>query len=97
MQHPPINDQHRMAAFTAMRWPGLTYEAAMQSDTHRRVIECRAAHIRTREWESTQQRTVVPVKRIVLGADGHPVGWCTQMARGPQQAIQQPELPDFRS
>ena len=48
----------------------------------RRLIEARAAQIRTAEWKATQQRSVVPVKRVRLGSDGHPVSWCTQMARG---------------
>lgn len=54
----------------------------------------RAAIMRTAEWERTTQRTVVPVKRVKLGVDGHPIGWCTQMVNGPRAAIQQPDLLD---
>ena len=53
-----------------------------------------SAIMRTAEWERTTQRTVVPVKRIKLGVDGHPIGWCTQMVNGPRAAIQQPDLLD---
>lgn len=79
---PPVTDAHRHAAFEAMHWPGWTYEAAMQYSLRRKLIECRAAQMRTREWVATQARSVVPVKRVRLGADGHPVGWATQMTRG---------------
>ena len=54
----------------------------MRHDVRRRLVEARAAQIRTTEWKQTQQRSVVPVKRVRLGSDGHPVSWCTQMTRG---------------
>ena len=79
---PPVTEAHRLAAFTAMRWSGWTFEAAMGYDIRRRLIEARATQICTAEWVATQQRSVVPVKRVRLGADGHPVSWCTQMTRG---------------
>ena len=79
---PDVTQAHRLAAFTAMHWSGWTFAAAMRYDVRRRLIEARAAQIRTAEWKATQQRSVVPVKRVRLGSDGHPVSWCTQMARG---------------
>jgi hypothetical protein len=79
---PEVTQAHRLAAFTAMHWRGWTFDAAMLCDVRRRLIEARAAQIRTAEWKATQQRSVVPVKRVRLGSDGHPVSWCTQMARG---------------
>ena len=79
---PEITDAHRLAAFNAMRWTGWTFEAAMAYDLRRRLIEARAKHLRTEEWRATQQRSVVPVKRVRLGSDGHPIGWATQMTRG---------------
>jgi len=86
---PAVTDAHRQAAFTAMRWVGWTYTSAMADGTLRRLIECRAAQMRTQEWERTTKRTVVPVRRVRLGADGHPVGWCTQMVPGPRVATPQ--------
>ena len=86
---PPVTDAHRQAAFAAMHWAGRTYQQAMADPVQGRVIESRAAHIRTQEWERTTQRTVVPVRRVRLGADGHPVGWCTQMVPGPRVATPQ--------
>lgn len=91
---PPVTDEHRRAAFTAMRWPGLTYEQAQASDTHRRVIEARAHQIRTDEWLRAQRRTVVPVRRCRPGLDGHPMKWCTQMAPGPLVPASQTDLLD---
>jgi hypothetical protein len=79
---PPVTDVHRRAAFEAMRWGGWTYQASMQHDIRRRLIEARATQIRTAEFRAAHQRSVVPVKRVVLGSDGHPVSWCTQMTRG---------------
>lgn len=84
---PAVTEAHRLAAFEAMCWPGWTYEAALAYDLRRRLIECRAAQIRTREYLATHARSVVSVKRLKLGADGQP-RWCTQMAPGPL-------VPDF--
>lgn len=91
---PPVTEEHLHAAFTAMRWYGWGYNAAMREPMLRKQVECRAAIMRTAEWERTTQRTVVPVKRVKLGVDGHPIGWCTQMVNGPRAAIQQPDLLD---
>ena len=79
---PEVTDAHRRAAFEAMHWAGWTFDAAMQYDMRRRLIEIRAAQIRTAQWQATQMRSVVPIKRIKLGCDGHPIGWATQMTRG---------------
>jgi hypothetical protein len=89
---PPVTDAHRRAAFEAMHWTGWKFEAAMQFDMRRRFIEARAHAIRTAEWEKTTQRRVVPVRRVRLGADGHPVSWCTQLVLGPRESTTQPEL-----
>lgn len=86
---PPVTDAHLQAAFAAMRWYGWGYSAAMRDPTLRRIVECRAAAMRKAEWERSTQRTVVPVKRVVLGADGHPMRWITQMAPGPRVASAQ--------
>jgi hypothetical protein len=88
---PNITHEHRRTAFEAMHWPNVTFEAAMADDTRKRVIECRAAVVRRLEWEQTQITTRVPVKRVVLGTDGHPVRWVTQLAPGPLQPIK-PDL-----
>lgn len=72
---PPVTDAHRLAAFEGMHWKGWTYEQAMRVETRRKLIECRAATIRKDEWEATTKRTTVPVRRVRLGVDGHPVGY----------------------
>ena len=84
---PAVTDEHRRIAFLAMHWPHVSFEAAMLDDTRKRVIECRAAVVRRLEWERTQAITRVPVKRVVLGTDGHPLRWVTQLAPGPLQNI----------
>ncbi len=91
---PPVTDAHRHAAFEAMHWSGWSYEAAMAFDMRRRLVELRAAQLRTREWQAGTQGSVEPVRRIRLGADGHPIGWCTQLVMGPRQAVRQPDLLD---
>lgn len=53
---PPVTDAHRQAAFEAMHWTDMTYEQALASDTHRRVIEARAAQLRKREWQTRNTR-----------------------------------------
>jgi hypothetical protein len=89
---PPVTDAHRQAAFASMHWRGISFEQAMRVDLRRRLIECRAHALRTAEWERTSKRTVQPVRRVRLGADGHPVGWCTQIVWGPRMATAQPDL-----
>lgn len=86
---PPVTDAHRMQAFVAMHWGAMTYETAIKFDTRRRVIECRAHHIRTQEWIKTQERTVEPVLLCIHGVDGHPTKWTTKMTLGALQPVTQ--------
>ncbi len=86
---PPVTDAHRLAAFAAMHWGSMTYETAMRFDLRRRLIECRAHYIRTQEWLRTQDRTVQPELRCILGVDGHPIKWTTQLTLGPLQPVKQ--------
>ena len=79
-------------AFGLLALKHIAFEQAMADPLYSRLIRARAAAKRTAEWQRTQQRTVVPVRRLRLGADGHPLGWCTQMAPGPLQPITQPTL-----
>lgn len=53
---PEVTDAHRRAAFDAMGWAGWAFEQAMANDTRRRVIECRAHQLRTREWVQSQRK-----------------------------------------
>ncbi len=53
---PPVTDAHRRQAFAGLRLAG-TFEQAMANDTHRRVIEARAAQLRKREWQTRNTRT----------------------------------------
>jgi hypothetical protein len=89
---PPVSDAHRQAAFVAMGWRGWTYTAALADPTRSRVLECRAAQIRTKEWMATQQRTVAHVRRCRPGADGHPTRWCTQTVAGSFEPRLQPDF-----
>ena len=89
---PPVTDAHRLAAFAAMHWGAMTYEAAIKFDTRRRVIECRAHHIRTQEWIKTQERAVVPELYCIPGADGHPLKWSTQLTLGALQPVTQTDF-----
>ncbi|MFY8041632.1 MAG: hypothetical protein ACOVOD_01780, partial [Rhodoferax sp.] len=89
---PPVTQGHLRRAHEQMKLPGLTYEQAMAIDTRRRCIEAYAHALRTREWETTHMRCVVPVCRVRLGSDGHPIGWCTQLVLGPHEPLTQPEL-----
>ncbi len=95
---PPVTLQHLLHAYLIIRPIGVSFEAAMQRPecaTLRRVIECKAALLRTEAWKAAQRPATVPVRRVRLGADGQPVGWCTQMTRGPYEPILQPELPNI--
>lgn len=93
---PPVTDQHRMHAYAILRPIGVSFEAAMhrpECATLRRVIECKAAQLRTEAWKAAHQLATVPVRRVRMGSDGNPSGWCTQMARGAYEPVLQPELP----
>lgn len=92
---PPVTEEHRQHAYLLLRPRGISFEAAMTLPKHdlvRRLIEAKAHQLRTDAWLATQQRTVVPVRRCRLGADGHPVKWSTQMAAGDFEPITQPDL-----
>lgn len=89
---PPVTDAHRLAAFAAMHWDEMTYETAIKFDTRRRVIECRAHHIRTQEWLRTQERAVEPELRCIPGVDGHPLKWTTQLTLGALQPVTQTDF-----
>lgn len=69
-----VTDAHRRTAFTLFAWHGWTYEAAMADDTRRRLINCRAAWVRTREFEATHTRATTTVHRINPATDA----WCTE-------------------
>lgn len=56
-QMPEVTEAHRLAAFQAMRWRDCDFQQAMANDIRRRVIECRAHQIRTREWVNSQRKT----------------------------------------
>lgn len=92
MQMQPITTEHLRMAFERVALQGWTYDAAMNDPVRRHVIVACAHAIRTSEWERTQHRTVEPVRRIKLGCDGHPVGWCTQMAQGPLAPATQADI-----
>lgn len=93
---PPVTLQHRMHAYLVIRPIGVSFDAAMNLPQHaalRKVIQSKAAHLRTEAWKAVHQRVVVPVRRCRLGVDGHPVGWATQMVMAGHESITQPELP----
>lgn len=53
---PYVTAEHRRAAFKLLAMPGWTYERAMQDPLRRKLIECCAAHVRTRELQAERQR-----------------------------------------
>lgn len=85
---PPITDAHRLAAFTAMHWPGWTYEAAMRFDMRRKLIEARASGMRTAEYKAQHPRGPEVVRRY-NPATGQ---WCCQLVAGQHCACTEPEL-----
>ena len=87
---PSVTEDHLQAAYTLLAFKGLTFTQAMAHPIKRRVIEVCATSLRTDEYTRSHARTVVPVRRIKLGTDGHPIGWCTQLVRG--QFNPQPDL-----
>lgn len=89
---PPVTDDHRHRAFEILAMRGVTFEMAMADEFRRRVIECCAARLRFLDFQQTNERTVEPVRRVQLGADGHPIGWCTQMVPSNFTPITQPPL-----
>ena len=89
---PPVTDAHLRTAFAKLRWPNLTYDQVMADPVRSKVVQACAHQLRRQEWERTHARTVEPVKRVRLGADGHPIGWCTQAAPGAHVRITTPDL-----
>jgi hypothetical protein len=80
---PEITQDHRRRAFELLAMRGVpNFDAAMSEPWRARVIEARAAALRTQEWQASQQRTQQLVPRVRLGLDGHPIGWCTQVVAG---------------
>lgn len=55
---PEVTDEHRRAAFDSLCLAGTTYEAAMQDDTRRRIVEARAHQLRTRQWKAEKHRAI---------------------------------------
>lgn len=53
---PPVTDEHRHAAFSAMGWLGWTYEQAMADDLRARLVECRAHHLRKQQWQQARRQ-----------------------------------------
>lgn len=94
MNSPHITDEHRRQAFALMRWPGWTFDAAMQHDMRRRLIECRAATIAAREREALSTATRQVVRRARLDEHGQLAGWCTQIVMGPREPSHQLRLQD---
>lgn len=93
---PPVTLQHLQHAYIIIRPLGLSFDAVMnlpQYAKQRKVIEAKAAQLRTDAWRSVHQRVVEPVRRCRMGVDGHPVGWATQMVMAGYEPITQPELP----
>lgn len=89
---PPITDEHLHRAFEVLAYRNTTFDAAMANPIRRQIVTICAKRLRTQDYEHTTQRTVVPERRIVLGVDGHPIGWVTHMADGPRAPITQPPL-----
>jgi hypothetical protein len=83
---PNVTEGHRRAAFEAMHWAGWTYEAAMANTTRRQIIDARAAHLRTAEFQRTATRTVSLVRRVSPSGNR----WVTQRVPGAWQPEQMP-------
>lgn len=71
---PPVTDEHRRRAYASLgiahRFP--TFEAALTSDTHRRVIEAYAHQLRTRDAMVLQARTLPPQRRWLQHCPAQP-------------------------
>lgn len=79
---PAITQAHLQAAFALLCIKGETFDTAMQDPIRARIVHACASTLRAKEYTRTHARTVVPVRRIKLDVDGHPIGWCTQLVRG---------------
>ena len=80
----PVTDAHRRAAFARLALRGLSFEAAMAIDGHRRVIEAYAHQLRTREWQAQHRQATRCVRRL----DPATGRWCTQRVPGEWEADQ---------
>jgi len=59
-----VTDEHRRKAFELFAWKGWTFEEAMADDTRRRLINCRAAWVRTHVFEARHSRATETVRRL---------------------------------
>ena len=73
---PDVTDAHRQAAFVWLRMPG-TYTAAMADPMWARLIEARAAHLRTAEWQQAHATRTTTLVRRINPTTGQ---WLTQRA-----------------
>lgn len=94
---PPVTDGHRREAHSRLAldvrsWNGWSFEACMADPRKAQMVNTMAAHLRTQHWLQTARRTVMAVPRMVLGADGHPIGWVTQLAPTGYERPRQSEL-----
>lgn len=91
---PPVTLQHLQHAYIVIRPVGVSFDAVMNRPEYallRKVIECKAAQLRTDAWKAAHQRVVVPVRRCRLGVDGHPVSWATQKVMAGYEPVIQPD------
>lgn len=89
---PPITEAHLRTAYQKLKIRHLTFDQVLLDDGQRRVLVACAHQLRRTEWEREHIRTVVPVHRVRLGVDGHPIKWCTQMAPGQWARPATPDL-----
>ncbi len=89
---PPITDDCRQRAFEKLRMSGTTFERAMANESQRRLIEACAASIRTADWERSQSRSRVLVRRVALDSHGNPRAWITQVIHINFEPVVQPDL-----
>lgn len=82
---PPVTEAHRLAAFESLRMKNATYEAAMRDTVLRKIIDTRAATLRTREFNEANQASQRLVKRCRTLPDGTE-RWATQRVPGPVTA-----------
>ncbi len=82
---PPITDAHRRAAFALLAMPGWSYAAALRDPLRAKLIECRAAQLRTREWQAQHRQATECVRRL----DPATGQWRTQRVAGAWVEAQQ--------
>ena len=86
---PPLSDDYLQRAFVLLAYRCTTFTAAMADPLRRQIMHVCAKRLLAMDMEHNTVRTVVPERRIRLGVDGHPIGWCTQMVAGPRVAVRQ--------